>query len=100
MNYVSFKTDEIRKEFLENLPPILAGLIVEGVPFQYRPLYDGWQLIFNWCNADVACHKGTCGNLAGFIESYCFPWDGNDVSILSPENFTEKVIEYWREKAK
>lgn len=98
MLYVNFKTDETRKEFLENLPPILAGLIIEGVIFRYRPLLDGWQLIFEWCNADVACHSGTYGNLEGFVESYGFPWDENDTSMLSPETFTEKVVEYWREK--
>ena len=92
---------EYTEEFMENLTPILTGLIAEGVPFRYRPLYDGWQLIFKWSGdvaADVACHSGTYGNLEGFVESYNFPWDEGDVSMLTPDDFLKKVIKYWYKK--
>lgn len=69
----------------------------QGVPLTVNPLHDGWQIRFPWCDGDVACHKYTYGTNAGKVESYQFPWDEDDVSVLTPEEAIERITDYWIE---
>lgn len=67
------------------------------VPYELHELYDGMQLRFPWCEGDVACHSGTYGNEHGAVETYMFPWDDDDVSVLLPKEAALKIINYYYE---
>ena len=76
-----------------------ASLLQEmDVPFTIKKIWDGYQLRFGWCEGDVACHSGTYGSLEGFVETYCFPWDEDDVSMLTPEEAAAKISAYYYDK--
>ena len=65
------------------------------IPCEMREIYKGYQLRFPWCSGDIAMHDGTYGAKAGDVESYEFPWDDGDVSRLTPEEATRKIIAYY-----
>lgn len=74
----------------------------QNIPFSINTIFDGWQIRFPWCVGDIACHFYTHGAADGLVESYRFPWDGDDTSALTPEEAASKVAahyEYvWRSK--
>lgn len=76
---------------------IVCELHKNNIPHTPRPLYDGWQIRFPWTSGDVACHGGTYCNKNGMVETYRFPWDEVDVSILTPEECANKIIDYYKE---
>lgn len=76
---------------------LVSLLYNANVPYEFRLLYEGWQLRFSWDEGDVACHNGTYGNAAGLVETYQFPWDNGDVSMLTPEECAERIITYYNE---
>jgi len=66
------------------------------IPCELVPLYDGFQLLFPWCEGDIAMHGGTYGARQGDVESYCFPWDDGDVTRLDSVEAVMKINEYYR----
>ena len=83
------------KQRIDFISSILSLL---GIPYTVLPIWEGWQLRFPWCIGDVACHDGTYGSASGMVESYEFPWDEGDVSVLTPQEATIKIIAYYNEK--
>lgn len=81
-------------EFKKNIDKIAMFCIHNDIPFSYKTLFDGYQLTFPWCEGDVICHFGSYGCFEGFVESYMFPWDKGDVSMLTPEEFCKKLARY------
>ena len=67
------------------------------VPYTINKLWEGWQIRFPWCKGDIACHDGTYGHNDGMVESYQFPWDDGDVSVLTPEEAAALIVEYYNE---
>lgn len=86
------------KEYYQRITFIADALDELNVPYVLKLCYEGAQLRFPWCEGDVACHAGTYGSDCGFVESYQFPWDDDDVSMLSPQEFIEKVYHFYQEK--
>lgn len=81
------------KERIDFIATCLSRL---NIPFEMRPIYEGWQILCPWAdNADVAAHDGTYGAARGMVESYEFPWDEGDVSMLTPEEAADRIIVYW-----
>lgn len=85
---------------------ISAECDLHHIPYTLVPMDDfvndnynggGWQIRFPWCVGDVACHKYTYGNMDGYVESYQFPWDEGDVSVLTPEEAADKIVAYYNE---
>lgn len=68
-----------------------------NVPYAINKLWEGWQIRFPWCEGDVACHDSTYGRNVGMVESYQFPWDHGDVSVLTPEEAGALIVEYYNE---
>lgn len=81
--------------YKERIQFIAAILALLSIPYEMHPLYEGWQLRFPWCVGDVACHDGTYEHTNGMVESYCFPWDDDDVTILTPKEAAIKIISYY-----
>ena len=82
-------------ERIEFIYHILAAL---HIPCTVNALYEGWQLRFPWCDGDIAAHAGTYGEARGMVESFCFPWDGDDVTVLTPEEAAIKIIALYNEE--
>lgn len=78
-----------------NIVTLLNLLAADGVPAQLFECYEGFQLRFPWYGrADVACHRGTYGQL----ESYRFPWDGGDVTRDTPDGMAARIIKLYKSK--
>lgn len=86
------------QEYYRRITFIAEALDELDIPNNLRLCYNGAQLRFPWCEGDVACHEGTYGSDSGFVESYQFPWDDGDVTMLSPQEFIEKVYRFYQEK--
>lgn len=65
-----------------------------GIPYTVKPLYEGYIITLPK-GADIAAHNGTYGAASGKVESYCCPWDGDDVTVLTVEEAIERLTE-WR----
>lgn len=62
-----------------------------GIPCTMIAVLDGFQLRFPWHDGDVVCHGYSYGSPSGCVESLGFPWDNEDVSVHTPEEFTELI---------
>lgn len=78
--------------YAERINMIAAALAEAAVPYEIHEIYEGWQLRFGWCYGDVAVHDYTYGAKSGYVETYKFPWDDGDVSMLTPEEAAERII--------
>lgn len=68
------------------------------IPHEVNDCWDGAQIRFPWAVGDIAIHSGTYGNSNGYVESYQFPWDNEDVSMLDPEEALTNIIAYYIEE--
>ena len=75
-------------------------LAAVGVPYEINECWDGWQLRFPWCNGDVVIHSGSYEHSAGKVESYCFPWNDDDVTALSVDAAAALIIGYYEFKTR
>ena len=75
---------------------IAEALDTLHVPYTKYHCWEGAQLRFPWCKGDVACHASTYGSDSGFVETYQFPWDEDDVSMLSPQEAIDKIANYYK----
>ena len=82
-------------EYFSIMDGIRATLLSRGIPCTMNPLLGGYQLRFHWCDGDVAIHSGTYYNWEGRVETYCFPWDDDDVSVFTPEEFIETISDFY-----
>lgn len=74
----------------------LANLCTKkDIPFTLNVLWDGLQIRFPWHSGDMACHAGTYGHTCGWVESYQFPWDNGDFSVLEPEKAVELLFDLY-----
>lgn len=74
----------------------LANLCTKkDIPFTLNIIWDGLQIRFPWHSGDMACHAGTYGHTSGCVESYQFPWDNGDVSVLEPEEAVELLFDLY-----
>ena len=85
--------------YKERIDFIAAILKLLSIPFEMGPLYEGWQLRFPWCEGDVACHRGTYGQANGMVETYQFPWDDGDVTMITPTAAAIRIISLYCERA-
>ncbi len=75
-------------ELIARVARLLADM---GVPYTVHSIWEGAQLRFPWSCGDVACHAGTYGSRSGYVETYQFSWDNDDVSILTPEEAAARI---------
>lgn len=50
---------------------LASMLLSANIPFQFRDLYDGTQILFpsiENCIADAVCHSNSCGHEKGLLE--------------------------------
>ena len=64
-----------------------------GIDFEWHVLYEGYQWTFpKYPGGDIAIHAGTYEARRGYFESYCMPWDKDDVTILSAEEAIQHLL--------
>lgn len=82
--------------YFQRITAIEQACMDNNIPYSVNRLLDGWQIQFPWCKGDVACHGGTYGHDIDMVESYEFPWDEGDVSMLTVEEAIEKIITFYK----
>ena len=80
------------RTYFERICLIVSVLETLGIPYSTNKIFDGWQIRFPWCNGDVCCHYGTYGAEDGMVKSFRFPWDNDDVSVLTPEKAATLIV--------
>lgn len=85
----------MEKTYEQIINELALELASMSVPYEINECHDGWQLRFPWCNGDVAIHGGTYGHSMGKVESYQFPWDDYDVTVLSVDAAAALIISYY-----
>lgn len=85
--------------YYERIKYIANECLKNEIPFEMSPIFDGWQIKFNWANgADAAAHFGTYGSDSDKVETYQFPWDKGDVSVFSPEMAFLNIKNLWNKR--
>ena len=85
-------------KYLKPIFTIAEALASADIPFEFHDCYDGAQLRFPWSEGDIVCHSGSYGSHSGRrVESYQFPWDNGDVTMLTIEEAIEKISNYYCE---
>lgn len=75
----SFSAEDVkrRKEmdmeiYTIEMKKLAAGLVEKGIPFKFRKLFDGYQLVVRDDNGkslwDAICHRGSYGHEVGRLE--------------------------------
>lgn len=82
-------------KYFESINFITNQLSALNIPYSVRRIYEGYQIIFSWDIGDIACHEGTYHSDIGLVETFKFPWDNGDISILSPIEATIKIIAHY-----
>jgi len=93
---MNMKTDKTNPIYKERINIIVDACFNNDVPYEVRPLFDGYQIRFPWCHGDVACHSGTYGCNDGCVETYAFPWDEDDVSVMPPSDAINCIVGYYK----
>lgn len=78
--------------FYERIVLIHYACKKHNIPSAMRRCYDSWQIVFPWCDGDIASNSETFGNSKQMVESYQFPWDRGDVSVLTVDDAIQKII--------
>lgn len=85
------------KDFAKTIFSISLELSVLGVPNTIEECWDGCKISFPWCEGNIAMHSWTHGSEDGCVESYKFPWDEGDATILHPETAVKFIQRHWLE---
>ena len=86
------------EKYYNTILKIAVHCLLAEIPFEVRPIFDGWQIIFRWANgADFAIHSGTYGNKSLLVEGYKFPWDGDDVTVMTTEDACVSISDLYDE---
>lgn len=99
MNDYDFSTlltmqQSIKKAMLD----IGRRLNESAIPYIIEPYAGGFVVKFPWCNGDIACNSFTYYHEDGLVETYQFPWDNDDVTVLAPEEAVDRIVDFYSEK--
>ena len=85
-------------KYYETICAIAVFCLLAEIPFEVRPIFDGWQIIFRWADgADFALHSGTYGNKSLLVEGYKFPWDDGDVTMMTQSEACVRIYDLYEE---
>lgn len=74
-----------------------AALDEKNIPHKKQKLFNGGQILFDWCNGDIICHSSSYGSKEGKYETMGFPWDKGDVTgNLSLQEVMEEIEEFYQ----
>lgn len=86
--------------YLERIISIAETLARWNVPHEVKEsvFVCGFGITFPWCDGDVCCNDMTYGNDCDMVETYRFPWDKGDVSVMYPYEAACRIIDYYKKK--
>jgi hypothetical protein len=82
--------------FLKEISKLATGLAERGIPYKFRKLWDGYQIIVNGWEWDAICHSGSTGGEDGLMEvAGCMVRDNPDDvdGYLTAEEILKRVDE-------
>ena len=87
----------MKNRYYERIQNLVLALSKNEVPCHVEPLYDGFKVTFPWCSGDVIAHSGMLGDVDyGYtVESFGFPWDGYDVTVLSVREAVDLITNFY-----
>lgn len=86
-----------REDYAKIIFSISLELSDLSIPNTIEGCQDGYKIEFPWCEDDVAMHSWTYGSTDGRVESYEFPWDEGDVTVLRPTTAIKFIQRHWLE---
>ena len=87
----------INPDFANPILTLSNALSVRNIPHTLNVIWDGLQIRFPWNGGDIVCHNGSYGHNFGNVESMGCPWDGEDVSCISPEEALDYIVKWYAE---
>lgn len=89
----------MRNNYFERIVDLTLALSDNGVPCHVEDLYDGYKVTFPWCDGDVIAHSGMLGGgECGYtVESFGFPWDEGDVTLLDVQEAIDLITKCYKE---
>ena len=85
------------KDYAKTIFSISLELSDLGIPNTVKECWDGYKISYPWCEGTIAMYSGIYGFADGCVESYKFPWDEGDVSVLRPTTAIKFIQRYWLE---
>lgn len=87
--------------YFERINDLVLTLSDNGVPCNVESLphgFDDYKVSFPWCFGAVVAHSGVLGRNAGkyTVESFGFPWDEGDVTLLDVQDAIDLITEYYK----
>lgn len=84
----------------ERILDLVIALSKNKVPCYVMPLYDGYKVTFPWCDGDVIAHSGMLGygEYGYSVESFGFPWDEGDVTLLEVKEAADLITSFYELK--
>ena len=84
--------------YFERIEKIAKACRDANVPYTMVEWMGGYVIRFHeWCRGDAACHDGTYGRTYDCVESYRFPWDCGDVTVLTVQEAIDAIINHYHE---
>lgn len=65
-------SNKTKIEYIEEIGVLATGLMVLGIPFTFRKIWDGYQILVQTDNSrwDAVCHSGSYGHEKNLLEIY------------------------------
>ena len=84
--------------YFERINDLVLTLSDNGVPCHVEDCYDGYKVTFPWCSGDVIAHSYMSGGgeYGYTVESFEFPWDEGDVTLLDVQEAIDLITEYYK----
>lgn len=86
------KEARAKAAYLNNIATVMEILDENKVPYIFCECWEGYQLQFNWADADIVCHKAVMGGERNRVESMGFSWDADDVSNFEAEVMAQLIV--------
>lgn len=68
------------------------------IPFTVGPCFDGFQFRFPWTEGDCIIHSFSHSHNHGYIETYNFIWDDDNISIWKIEEIIPLLYALYNHK--
>ena len=85
----------MKNRYFERIADLVLALSDNGIPCHVEDLYDGYKVTFSWCRGDVIAHSGMLGREGYNVESFGFPWDEGDVTVLDIMEAIDLITNYY-----
>ena len=86
----------MKNHYFERIADLVLTLSDNGVPCHVEDCYDGYKVTFPWCNGDVIAHSFMLGSGAYGVESFGFPWDYGDVTVLDVQEAIDLITNFYK----